>query len=146
MSPPTFRCTLGAECELRLSISASSVSSLSAISVTVLTGSAESFGTELPKTSPLPPSNSCAIFTYFGATLLLHPSDVEVTQEMKDDALAKDGDDDDPDVLKGLEDAYVAEKQGEEWREAKDKGGCEERKTDKGTELVAVAFSSLTPL
>ena len=94
-------------------MSASSVSALSAISVTVLKGSAESFGSELPETSPLPSSNSCAIFTYFGATLLLHPSDVEITQEMKDEAIAQEEDDDDPSVLKGLDDAYVAEKQGD---------------------------------
>jgi len=114
----SVKLTLSPSSELRLSLSASSVSS-QILSVTVLKGSAEIFGTELGLTTPLPTSSSLPIFTYYGCQLLIHPSEVVVgdagpKNEIISEALNRQDDEDIDEVeLEGLEDAYIAEKDGD---------------------------------
>ncbi|GMH62326.1 hypothetical protein TrST_g5520 [Triparma strigata] len=114
----SVKLTLLPSSELRLSLSASSVSS-QILSVTVLSGSAEIFGTELGLTTKLPTSSNLPIFTYYGCQLLIHPSEVEVGEpgpenEIIQDALSREDDEDIDEVeLEGLEDAYIAAKDGD---------------------------------
>ena len=94
----SVKLTLLPSSELRLSLSASSVSS-QILSVTVLSGSAEIFGTELGLTTKLPTSSNLPIFTYYGCQLLIHPSEVEVGEpgpenEIIQDALSREDDED----------------------------------------------------
>jgi len=80
-STSTF--TIGPENELRVETSSNSLEtspsnslSTSLVSVYVISGTCEVYGSELPlQTSvPLPANSSFPLFSYYGATILLHPT------------------------------------------------------------------------